>query len=121
MKELSHHSHPENKKQCANESPFRSVPPSKPGMNLLCQSAEIGDALQLVIGKLDPKMTFQFREQIQSLQAVDAERFEKIVVGMEFRARNFEVNRGEIQDFIEGFLGCRHLFLKYPPLRGLPK
>jgi hypothetical protein len=65
------------------------------------QRAEIGNSLQFVIRELDAKMVFQFRQQVERLQAVDTERFEEIVVGRKLFARHFEVGGGEVQDFVE--------------------
>jgi hypothetical protein len=58
--------------------------------------------LQFVIGKLDFEMVFDAREQIQRLQAVDAELFEEIVVSRELLSRHFKMFGCEPQYFI----GC---------------
>ena len=43
-------------------------------------------------------------KQIQSLQAVDPEGFEKIIVGSELFARNFELRRCKIEYFFKSAL-----------------
>ena len=47
------------------------------------------------------KMMLQPRQQVERLQAVDAESLEKIVVGRQLLARNFEVRGRKIQDFVQ--------------------
>ena len=64
------------------------------------ERAEIADALQFVIRQLDVEMLLEPREQVERLQAVDAERLEEIVVRLELFARHFEMRRGELQDFV---------------------
>jgi hypothetical protein len=54
---------------------------------------EITDALKFVIGQLDVKMLFEARQQIERLQAVDAERLEEVVVSAKLLARHFEMRR----------------------------
>src|ERR1700730_9168628 len=44
---------------------------SKPGLNARSQGAEVADAGDFVVRKLDAKVIFQAREQFKSLQAVD--------------------------------------------------
>src|SRR5579872_3283707 len=66
-------------------------------LNLARQRAEVGHSLQFVVRKLDMKMILQFRQQIECLQAVNAERLEEIIVGREFLAGHFEVGCGEIE------------------------
>ena len=63
----------------------------QPSLNLAGQGAEVAHALQFVVRQLDVEMILQLREQIQRLQAVDAESLKEIVVGGEFFARNLEV------------------------------
>ena len=75
----------------------------QPRLNLAGQGAEVGHALQFVVRQFDVKMIFQFREQIERLQAVDPKRLEEIVVGRELFARNFEVRRGQSEDLVEVF------------------
>jgi hypothetical protein len=46
------------------------------------------------------EMILQFGEQIQRLQAVNAESLKEIVVGGELFARNLEVDRGQSKNFV---------------------
>ena len=68
---------------------------------------KIADARDFVIGKFYAKVIFESREQFQSLQAVDPQFLEEIIIGLKRGARNLEVRGGEIQNFIrclfEGF------------------
>ena len=50
-------------------------------------------------------MMFEAGEQVECLQAIDLQGFEKIVVRRELFPRNFEVRGREIQDFIESVIG----------------
>jgi hypothetical protein len=75
------------------------------------EGAEVGDALEFVIGQLDAKMLFEAREEIERLEAIDAELLEEVVAGIELRARNFEVIGGKLQDFFGGSIERRHELL----------
>jgi hypothetical protein len=50
-------------------------------LNLARERAEIRNPLQFIIRQFDPKMILQLGQQIESLQAVNPQRFKKIVVG----------------------------------------
>ena len=52
-------------------------------MDALGESAEVADALKFVVGQLDMEMLLDARQQIERLQAVDAELLEEIVVRTE--------------------------------------
>ena len=55
-------------------------------MDPLGESAEVAYALEFVVGELDMEMLFEAGEQVERLQAVDAELLEEIVVGRELIA-----------------------------------
>jgi hypothetical protein len=55
------------------------------------QGAEVGHTLEFIVRKLDMKMILELGQKIERLQAVDAKRFEKVIVGGEFLSRYFEV------------------------------
>lgn len=46
-------------------------------------------------------MALEFRKQIECLQAVDAERLEKVIVRMQLLPLHFEMRGGEVHDFVE--------------------
>ena len=48
------------------------------------------------------------REELERLQAVDAQFLKKIVVGGQLFARDFEVGSGEAEDFVERLVGSFH-------------
>jgi hypothetical protein len=50
-------------------------------------------------------------EEIEGLEAIDAELFEEIVVRGELIALNFEMFGGQAQDFVGGFVQSVHIFL----------
>ena len=77
-------------------------------LNLSSQSAKVGHALQFVIRKLYPEVIFQFREQVERLQAVDTEHLEEVFVRREFLARHFEVRRGKREYLVERLFRCFH-------------
>ena len=52
-------------------------------MDAFGKRAEIADALEFVVGQLDVEMLLDAREQIERLQAVDAELLEEIVAGVQ--------------------------------------
>ena len=72
------------------------------------QAASVGDALQLVIRQLDREVLFEAGEELEDLQAVDAERLEKIGVRSERRAVDAEVPRREVEDLAGQFLYIAH-------------
>jgi hypothetical protein len=78
------------------------------------EGTEIADALELIIGQLDVEMMFEAREQVEGLEAVDAERLEEIVAGMELRARNLEMIGGEGENFFGCVIQCAHAI--YPAI-----
>ena len=57
---------------------------------------------------VDVEMLFQTCEQAQCLQTVDAELLEKVVVGREALARDLELRRGKVEDFINRLLLGSH-------------
>jgi hypothetical protein len=61
---------------------------------------EIGDTLKLVIRQLDVKMLLDAGEQVERLEAIDAQLAEKIVVGIKLLARNAKVRGCEFQNFV---------------------
>ncbi len=80
-------------------------------MNPFGEGAEVGYALEFVVGELDVEMLFDAGEEVEGLEAVDAELFEEIVVGSELLALHFEMLGGEAQDFVGGFVQGVHVFL----------
>lgn len=77
-------------------------------LNFSRQRTEIGNSLQLIIRKLDVKVILQFGQQIERLQAIDFQGFEKIFVGMQFLPRHLEVCGGKTQYFVQRFFGSWH-------------
>ena len=69
-------------------------------MNSLGQRAEIRDALQFVIRQLDMKMILDARQKIERLQAIDAQRLEKIIIGLELRSRHRKMLRRKNQNLL---------------------
>lgn len=100
-----------------NQAPELS---SEPRLNLSGQSAEVRYTLQFVIWKLDMEMIFQFREQIERLQAVNSESLEKISVRMQIFSRHFEVRSGKVQDLVESLISSGHRFLQIVCHSGRP-
>ena len=80
------------------------------------EGAEVAYSSDFVIGELDAKVVFKPSEKFKGLQAVDSQFLEEIVIRLKVGARNLEVRRGEIQNFIgclvEGFhtRGMNHLY-----------
>ena len=60
-------------------------------------------------------MIFQFRKQVQRLQAIDPERLEKIFVGRQFFARHLEMGRRELKDFVERLSVSAHILMAFHP------
>jgi hypothetical protein len=56
-------------------------------------------------------MLLDTRQQIERLQAVDSQLFEKIVVGRKMLARHLEMFRRESEDFVRGVMECAHQFV----------
>jgi hypothetical protein len=63
------------------------------------QCAEIRDPLKFIVGQLNVKMILQLGQEIERLQAIDSQRFEKVIVRSEPLPRNLEVGSGKIEDF----------------------
>jgi hypothetical protein len=76
-------------------------------LDSLGECAEVGDALELVIGQFDAEVVLKTSEEIEGLQAVDAESLEEVIIGREFFARDFEMGRGESENFVESVIECR--------------
>ena len=53
-------------------------------------------------------------QQVERLQAVDAERLEKVGVRLQLLPRNFEVRGGEGQDLIERLVSGSHRLSSLP-------
>src|SRR5579863_583198 len=64
----------------------------KSRLNFSRQRAKVGHALQFVIRQFDVKVVLEPGEEFESLQAVDAKRYEEILVGMQFLPRHFEMD-----------------------------
>ena len=82
--------------------------PSKPRFDAFGQRAKVADALHFVIRQLDVEMVFEPREQFERLQAVNAKRFEKVVVGCQRSAFDFEMRGRERQNFVNDLFVCKH-------------
>jgi len=76
------------------------------------QSAEIAHSLQFIIWQFDVEVIFQFRQQIERLQAVDAQRLEKVIVGRELLPGDLEVRGCERKNFVQCLIRCLHKPLK---------
>src|SRR5437868_561067 len=88
------------------DSVVKSV--SKPSLDSSRQSPKIRNSLQLIIRKLDPKMMFQPRKQIQRLQAIYPQALKKIIIRRKILPRHFELCRCQIQNLIHNlFLSSR--------------
>src|SRR5512146_3036338 len=81
---------------------------SESGLDTLGQRPEIAHPLQLVVRQLHLKMVLQAGEQFQSLQAVNAQLLEEVVVGRQLFPRHFEVSGRQDQNFVESLLGSAH-------------
>src|SRR5271157_1402464 len=77
-------------------------------LNLSGQRAEVGHALQFIIRQLDMEVIFQLGQQVERLQAVNAQRFKEVAVGSEFFARHFEMCGGEGKNFVQRLLSGLH-------------
>src|SRR5882757_7783257 len=71
---------------------------------------KVANARNFVIGKFYAKVIFQAREQLQSLQAVDSQFFEEVIIGLKVGTRNFEVRGGKSQNFIGCLFKIFHQF-----------
>src|ERR1019366_4363737 len=80
---------------------------SQPRLDPIRQRPEIRHALQFIVRQLDREVMFQPRQQIKRLQTVDAQSFEKIVVGRELLPRDLKMQSRETQDFIERVIDSR--------------
>jgi hypothetical protein len=77
-------------------------------LNLPRKSPEVCDALQFVVRQLDMKMMLQPGEQFESLETVNAERLEKVFVGIQFLPRHFEMGGRQVKNFVERLMGSGH-------------
>ena len=69
---------------------------SQSRLNPIGEGSKIGHALKFVIGKFDIEMVLQFRQEIQSLKAVDLQLLEEVVVWTEIRGRHLKMAGREI-------------------------
>jgi hypothetical protein len=74
------------------------------------EGAKIADSLQFIVGQLDLEMLLEACEQVESLQAVDAELLEKIIVSSKFFARDIEMFRRKLEDLFSGIWQRAHNF-----------
>ena len=86
-------------------------------MDALGEGAEIAHALKFVIGQLDMKVLLDAGEQVESLEAVDTERLEKVVVGAKLFQRHLEMSGREPQNFVRRFIERAHSFVSCHILR----
>ena len=77
-------------------------------MNALRERPEIAHALQFIIRQFHVKMIFEPRQKIERLKAIDAEFFEKVIIGTQPLARYFEMLSRERKNLFSGFLVIRH-------------
>src|SRR6185312_12270637 len=66
-------------------------------------------------------MIFDAAQQLERLQAVDAELFEKVVVGRERARRHVEMLRGQVEDLLRGLVDGAHGQLKFITILGQMK
>ena len=59
------------------------------------EGAEVAYALDFVVGELDAEVVFETAEEFESLEAIDAELLEEVVVGREGVRGHLKVIRGE--------------------------
>jgi hypothetical protein len=81
---------------------------SQAGLDTGGEGAEVADALDFVVGELDAEVIFEAAEQLEGLQAVDAELLEEVVVGREGIRGNLEMLGGEVQHFLRGLVDRAH-------------
>jgi len=81
----------------------------QPCLNSLRQCAEIANPLQFVVGQLHMEVLLQACKQTQSLKAIDPKLLEKIVIRREALARDLELRRGKVKDFVGGLLLASHI------------
>ena len=81
------------------------------------EGAEVAYALDFVVGKLDAEVIFEAAEELEGLQAVDAELFEEIVVGCERVGGNLEMLGGEVQHLLCGLVDSAHGYVNLAPSR----
>jgi hypothetical protein len=55
------------------------------------EGAEIAHALEFVVGEFDLEMLFDVGQKVESLEAIDAELLEEIVVGTELIVLDLEM------------------------------
>src|ERR1700687_106021 len=75
-------------------------PALQAGLNPRGERTEVADALHFVIGQLDAEMIFDKAQELESLQAVDAQFFEEIVVGSQRPCGHLEVRGSEVENFL---------------------
>ena len=68
---------------------------SQSRLNPIGEGSKIGHALQFVVGEFDVEMALQFRQEIQSLKAVDLQLLEEVIVRIEIRGRHLKMAGGE--------------------------
>jgi hypothetical protein len=78
------------------------------GLDTFGESFEVADALDFIVGKLYAEVIFDAGEKLESLQAVDTEFLEEVVVGRKSASGKLEVRSGEIQYFLSGLFEGRH-------------
>ena len=66
-------------------------------------------------------MIFDAAQELEGLQAVDAELFEKIVVGREGARRHVEMLRGQVEDLLRGLVNGAHGQVKFITILGQMK
>jgi hypothetical protein len=77
----------------------------------LGERAEVSYALEFIVGEFDVEMLFYAGEEVEGLEAVDAELFEEIVVGGKLIALDFEMFGSEAENFVGGLVQGVHVFL----------
>ena len=77
---------------------------SQSRLNPIGEGSKIGYALQFVIGEFDVEVALQFRQEIQSLKAVDLQLLEEVIVRIQFRRRHLKMAGGEINQLRQAFV-----------------
>src|SRR5882762_616702 len=81
---------------------------SQTGLDAFGEGFEVADALHFVVRGFDVEVIFDAREEFQSLQAVDAQLLEKVVLRRKSSRGQFEMRSSQIQHFPSGLFQCWH-------------
>src|SRR4026208_2099773 len=81
---------------------------SQSRLNPIGEGSKIGYALQFVIGEFDVEMALQFRQEIQSLKAVDLQLLEEVIVRIQFCGRHPKMACSEINQLAKRLVKTGH-------------